>query len=123
MPEYLSAVDNALRLAAYGCRLIPVFGADNRRCGCGRSNCEALAKHPPLKGWKDAATTDPDVIVGWLKHWPNYGIVTDKFFAVDIDVRHGGDKSWRSLTSGENIKNAVPHTWEVITGSGGRHII
>src|SRR6516165_7250924 len=90
------------RLAQLGHKIIPLFGARDGRCECRRSSCDAPGKHSPIK-WKDAATTDLDTISAWLRQWSNYGVVTERIFAIDIDVRHGGDQTWRSLTTGINI--------------------
>ena len=53
--------------------------------------------------------------------WLNYGIATGPLLVVDIDPRNGGDKQWEKLY--RKPSRYLPHTWEVITGSGGRHII
>lgn len=87
--------------------------------------CGSPGKHPHARmarhGLKDA-TTDVGVIKTWFAehYWLNYGIVTDTLPTIDIDPRNGGDKAWRELlgTTRPDI-----HTWRVVTGGGGQHII
>lgn len=94
-------------------------------CTCGDAMCSSPGKHPHARmarhGLKDA-TTDVGVIKTWFAehYWLNYGIVTDTLPTIDIDPRNGGDKAWRELlgTTRPDI-----HTWRVVTGGGGQHII
>jgi putative DNA primase/helicase len=80
-------------------------------------------KVPLIKDWPNAATTDEKKIREWWTKWPEAGIgvpTGDSLgrFALDIDPRHGGDKSLAVL---EEQHGPLPDTLEVFTGGGGWH--
>jgi len=54
-------------------------------------------------------------------YWLNYGISTDKLLVIDVDTKNDGLKTWRDMST--QPTRAVPHTWQVKTGSGGLHVI
>jgi len=106
--------------------ILPVHTiTDDRRCSCGRTECEDPGKHPrTLHGLNDAST-DPERIRRWWTRWPmaNIGVRTGEASGIDvldIDPRHGGDDSLDELvaSSGES-----PRTVEQLTGGGGRHLL
>jgi hypothetical protein len=104
--------------------VFPVHSIQNGRCTCGRE-CGSIGKHPRTKNGFKNATTDITIIKRWWKQWPysNIGIPTGQlsgFIAVDIDPRHGGNKSLDELIS---IYGKLPETVEAITGGGGRHLL
>ena len=109
-------------------RFFPLHGITERdgrlHCTYGDASCDDQGKHPFARiaphGFKDA-TTDLAKIKAWPHAWLNYGIATGPLLVVDIDPRNGGDKQWEKLY--RKPSRYLPHTWEVITGSGGRHII
>jgi hypothetical protein len=78
-------------------------------------------KEPLLKkGWQDKATTDPQQIRVWWNWRPsaNPGIVCGResgIIVLDIDKRHGGDKSLAEL---EARHGELPITWTVQTRDG-----
>jgi Bifunctional DNA primase/polymerase, N-terminal len=53
--------------------------------------------------------------------WLNYGIATDRLLVIDVDPRSGGDKAWEKMW--RQPTRYLPHTWEVITGGEGRHVL
>jgi Bifunctional DNA primase/polymerase, N-terminal len=120
---------NALAFAARGFAVLPLHsvkasGESELACACGDPKCGSKGKHPFTRlaphGLKDA-TTDIDVVRQWFTEAPmlNFGVITDNLPTIDIDPRHGGDKAWLKLIR----ENHDVHTWRVITGGGGQHIM
>lgn len=115
----MTAVDDALDLAARGWRVIPIAPKD--------SVPGASGKYPAGFGaWQEKATTDPATIRQWYEEHPDYGvgIATGResnLFVVDVDVSHGkvGDESLKAV---EAEHGSLPEGAEVVTGSGGRHL-
>ena len=118
---------NALAFAARGYAVLPLHGIAERdgkpRCTCGNAACRTAGKHPFAElapNGKDSSSTDPSVIRSWFAEhaWLNYGLLTDELPTIDVDPRNGGD--WRKL-----LGTTLPdiHTWRVVTGGGGQHII
>jgi hypothetical protein len=120
-----TAHQGALAFASRGFPIFPIYGVVERdgklQCACGDAKCNGnnRGKHPlrGSRGFKDAAC-DLDQIKSWDPSY-NYGIATGSLLVIDIDPRSGGDREWEKLYR----KNYLVHTWEVITGGGGRHII
>lgn len=108
--EILSA---AIEYAKQGLAVFPV-----------KQNKRPYTKH----GCKDAKT-DPKIIRGWWKHWPdaNIGIATGSLsgnlIVVDLDVDdEKGIDGYHSLTDWEKVNGELPETWTAITGRGGYHL-
>src|SRR5262245_55641567 len=81
-------------------------------------------KRPTLADWTTRASTDPDQIqVWWSEHSAaNIGIATGRqsqLLVLDVDTHKCGEDSLRKL---EEQYVPLPHTIEVNTGGGGRHI-
>lgn len=110
-PQLSAALDYAWR----GWRVVPITPG---------------TKYPPMDEWTVQATTDPPL----LRHWwntayPGYGVgirtglVEDGrcLFVIDVDTSEHktGDESLADL---EATYQPLPDTYEVITGSGGRHL-
>jgi len=95
-------------------------------CSCGKgADCTSAGKHPRLNDWTENASADEAVVRAWWEQWPqaNIGIATGEksgCFALDVDPRHGGMESLRTL---EMKYGLLPMTVEAITGGGGRHIL
>lgn len=95
-PEPGSNLDYALKYAALGWHVFPVWGAQNGRCRCGMA-CKSPAKHPiPMltpRG-QDDATTDTGTIRRWWARMPNAGVAVflrpSGLVTIDIDPRNGG---------------------------------
>lgn len=100
-------LEAAIRYSRLGLSVIPLHG-----------------KRPFFDDWYDVASRDEKTLEKWWTQSPdnNIGIATgikSNVFVVDIDPRHGGDETYDSLV----MKHGQPpSTWEVVTGSGGRHI-
>jgi hypothetical protein len=94
-------------------------------CSCHNQICQSIGKHPRTRGGLKDATTNVELITEWWTRWPdaNIGIATGEasgFIALDVDPRHGGDESLRSLIAQHE---PLPNTVESITGGDGQHIL
>jgi bifunctional DNA primase/polymerase-like protein/AAA domain-containing protein/primase-like protein len=114
----------ALEYVAHGVRVFPVWGVtDDGGCRCGGAECKNTGKHPlgrlAPNGFKDA-TTDEAQIREWWEQEPNanIGTPTETRVVLDVDPRHGGDKTLAAL---EGRYGALPVTALIFTGGGGRH--
>jgi len=94
-----SPLDYALRYAAIGWNVFPVWGAEGGKCRCGRCDDDAKSpgKHPVehlARGGVNSATTNPDQIRAWWTQFPEAGIGVSMagsgLVAIDIDPRNGG---------------------------------
>ena len=117
----------ALTYAARGWRVLPLHSVDeDGRCSCAdAAHCAKAGKHPRVYNWPRAASTDPVVIKRWWSDHSdaNVGLATgwaSGFFALDLDVEHGGEQSLAEL---ERRHGRLPTTAEHRTGSGGRHLL
>lgn len=123
-PEPGSNLDYALKYAALGWHVFPVWGALNGRCRCG-GLCKSPAKHPIsllVPRGQDDATTDAGTIRRWWAQMPNAGVAVflrpSGLVAIDIDPRNGG------LFSMEQVEAAHgPLVSDVLayTQGGGEH--
>lgn len=107
-PSGRSSMWSEMRAAARrGWRVFPVNG-----------------KVPLISDWPNAASCDLQVLAEWERQYPHldaYGIACGArsgLFALDEDLRHGGDDSLAAL---EREHGAMPATPVVLTGGGGRH--
>jgi hypothetical protein len=95
-PEPGSSLDYALKYAAIGWHVFPVWGAKDGRCRCG-GLCKSPGKHPvehlAPRGQTDA-TTDATTVRRWWAQMPEAGIAVNlrpsDLVAIDIDPRNGG---------------------------------
>lgn len=123
------AHQGALRMAAMGIPVFPLWGIKDGKCACGAAEgrCKA-GKHPRrVASFKDA-TTDPAIINMWFKEENlNYGVRTGveingsgKMLAViDVDrYKVGGTDAFDALIA---KYGQLPETAEVLTGAGGSH--
>ncbi len=126
MPKESSAqiVTEALRYAARGWPVFPVYEMDGTHCACRqRSHCERTAKHPRTKNGLKDATVDTAVIKSWWRKWPraNIGVRTGTgLMVLDVDVgeRHGDE----TLADLEARYGKLKPTLTVLTGGGGMHL-
>jgi hypothetical protein len=118
---------SALGFASRGYGVFPIHGiiekGEKHYCTCGDAACGSQGKHPFQRlaphGLKDA-TSDLDKIRAWPTGL-NYAVVTDRLLVIDIDPRHGGDKSWKELS--RKTTRHIPYTWQTRTGGDGEHVI
>lgn len=127
----ITILDEALAYAARGWHVVALHTPQpNGSCSCGKQTCDSIGKHPRwdaqlLPSGLKSATTDPGIIQVWWALWPdaNIGVVTGAasgFWALDIDVQHGGDLSLEQLIAQHGT---LPETIEAITGNGGNHLL
>lgn len=86
---------------------------------CARDKRPAI----PWKAYQDKHVSE-ETLHEWFRRSPDYNvaIVTGALsglVVVDVDPRHGGNKSLRDL---ESAHGRLPDTVESITGGGGRHL-
>ena len=106
-----SFLSEALRYASAGLRVLPL------RPG---------RKIPLLSDWPQKATTNAETIKKWWEETPtaNIGIATGRgsgVIVLDIDTK-AGKKGEAHLEELEKKFGMLPLTYEVRTGSGGRHL-
>jgi hypothetical protein len=113
----------AVAYADLGLAVLPIWWAHGTCCACGKADCSSPAKHPwgrfAPNGLEDA-TKDGPTICSWFEngHTPNLGLRTGAesgILVIDIDPRHGGDKSLIGL-------GTLPQTATVATDGGGKHL-
>jgi hypothetical protein len=123
--EALSCLEAALSYARRGWRVLPVHSVRRGRCTCGNPDCAKIAKHPCIKDWPVAATTDEAQIREWFRQSPyaNVGIATgaeSDLIVLDLD-RKGERDGFASLRELEQVYGSLPDTLFVQTGSDGGH--
>lgn len=105
-----SKLDAALALAAAGFCVFPLL---------------PNSKVARIEGWPNLATTDAKQIAAWWREEPdgNIGILTSRYFVVDVDPRHGGDKTFAELCQAAEMSDDVlPPTLHAKTQGGGSHL-
>jgi hypothetical protein len=122
-------LDAAIAYARLGLPVLPLWNLRasdaGQVCGCGRTNCSNAGKHPIghlVVHGAHSATLNEQKIRHWWSIHPNanVGIATgDSVLVLDIDPRHGGD---RSLAEIERAHKPLPASWRAATGGGGWHI-
>ena len=124
--RHAELLEAALGYAALGWRVFPircpVWDESGVRCSCSQKDCTP-GKHPHIKNFPSAASTNDNAIKDWWEEWPcaNIGIVTghsSRIVVLDVDPRNGGDDSLEKLIRSHG---KLPKTVTAITGRGGRH--
>lgn len=119
-------LDYALQYAAMGWFVFPTYKINpDLKCACGNPLCKSPGKHPirlaTPKG-QDDATTDPDIIRGWWKRYPDANIaislMPSSLVAIDIDPRNGG---WETIDALEHKHGPIQSDVLALTGGGGEH--
>lgn len=118
----------ALAIARFGWRVLPLHGIVDGRCTCGAPNCgKSSGKHPRIVTGAEhagAATVDRSVIRDWFARWPdaNLGVMTGPIsglVVLDVD----GEKGIETLARFELALGPLPQTPISRTGSGGLHYL
>ncbi len=112
-------IDAALRYAARGWRVFPVWPIRDGRCGCGKECGRDAGKHPmTVHGVKEATTDEAEIREAWAKvPDANIGIATGQgLLVVDVDPRNGG--SLKTLLSYGDLHSCLQKT-----GGGGIHVL
>jgi len=115
--------DSAFLLALSGWVVLPCHSSVGAGCSCGRTDCSSPGKHPRTRRGLHDASSDPEMVAGWWRRWPdaNVGVRTGAvsgLVVVDIDPAHGGLESIRRLHG----EHRLPDGLRVRTGSGGWHL-
>jgi len=115
-------VEDALRLAGRGFRILPVHSIVNGACTCDLGDaCDKPGKHACIRAWQKKATTDKRQIENWWRVWPNANIgilCGDDLVVIDVDGVRGA-KTLREALAGREW----PKTLQARTGrpEGGLH--
>ena len=124
----MTPLSAALKYAALGWAVLPLYGLTNGRCACGNAACRSPGKHPHRglvpHGVHDASK-DPARIRQWFARVPgaNIGIATGAasgFVVLDVDPRNGSDDTLAEL---ERQFGKLPDTATQLTGGGGYHYL
>jgi len=123
----LTKLEYILHYRAQGLIPIPLHDIHSGVCSCEekkREKCDSGGKHPRVNR-QTAIDATEEQWRRWVKAWPhmNIGILTGNetgLFVVDIDPRHGGDKSLAELIT---QKGPLPTTVSASTGGGGNHYL
>jgi putative DNA primase/helicase len=117
----LSRKRQALRYAAHGCLVLPLYTTEHRACSCAKGeSCSHPGKHPKTPNGVNDATKDRVKIKA--RHWSDAnigvatGIVSD-IFVVDVD----GESGEKTLESLQAKHGQLRKTVTVSTGKG-RHL-
>src|SRR3954463_16644688 len=101
-----SKLEHALSLAARGFRVFPV---------------QPNAKAPPLlNDWPHKTSSDPETVKRYWAAIPdaNIAIECSGMIVIDVDVKKGGDESFKQLEE----KHGLFNTLVARTPTGGRHV-
>ena len=128
-PDESTPLAYALRYAALGWHVLPVWGVDELgRCRCGKADKtdgHKPGKHPHGKlaphGHHDASN-DEAVIKAWYEADPEAGVglslAASGLVALDIDPRNGGDESLAALEAEHGVLYSEV---AAVTQGGGEH--
>ena len=114
----LSMLTAALELAARGWQVFPCHTMQDGCCSCGRDCGKSAGKHPRVN-WREAASSDPEIIRQWWAVWPdaNIGLATGPgsgIFVLDLD----GPEAVAELERLEAQSGELPVTVTASTGRG-----
>src|SRR5262249_44840541 len=102
----IAMADAALTYAKAGLAVFPCWTVLETEtgyiCACGKGGCDRQGKHPLgsiVPNGALQATTDFEKVRHWwmLKADANVALRLDGYMVVDVDPRHGGDKSLAAL--------------------------
>lgn len=111
----------ALRYAAHGWPIFPMWWVEDAACACGNKMCHSPGKHPiPAHGFKEG-TTDQTKIRAWWTRYPNanIGLSTGEIAVLDLDLYKPGTDESVALLIG--AVGGIPPTVKSKTGGGGNH--
>jgi hypothetical protein len=121
-----SPLDFALRYAAIGWKIVPIWWIEDGKCACSEA-CKSPGKHPLGKVapfGQNSSSSDPAVLRAWWARYPQANIAVylqpSGLAAIDIDPRNGGLDTIDSVEAQHG-----PLTSDVLqyTGGGGEHRI
>lgn len=114
-------VEVAVRYAERrGWRVFPILGFDDSgQCDC-RNPCASVGKHPAIRAWQKAASSDRGVVRDLFnQHHRGIGVATGEgsgVWVLDLDTKNGVD----GIASVEHLN--LPPTHTVQTPTGGLHM-
>lgn len=121
-------LEEALRYAELGLRVLPCWPVRDGKCACGRPTCTKSAGKHPLsalvpRGVKDASS-DPATVRAWWEGFPdaNPAVATGEgsgVFVLDVDTKDNGEEGLLKL---QEEHGEVPQTLVARTPSGGLHV-
>ncbi len=93
-------LEAALGYAALGWRVVPVHNPKNGGCSCRCPECENIGKHPRLKAWQTAATSEEATIRSWWAKWPeaNIGVRLGEQSGI-VDLEGDGPEADKQLSA------------------------
>lgn len=117
---------HALKYAAMGWHVFPIWGATDGACDCGEPECKSPGKHPIShlvpRGMNDASC-NPDAIRVWFDKAPNANIginlVRSGLVAVDVDPRNGGHLTMELIEA--DASRPIASDVLAFTQGGGEH--
>lgn len=124
--EANSPLDFALRYAALGWKIVPVWWIEAGSCACG-APCKSPGKHPigtVVPFGQNSSSSDPAALRAWWARYPRANVAVylqpSGLAAIDIDPRNGGLDTIDSVEAQHG-----PLVSEVMqfSGGGGEHRI
>ena len=138
----------ARQYAARGVRVFPAESIKDGRCTCAKADCGSPGKHPKIKGWQEAATTNSEQIDRWWGQWPDANIAiptgsANNLVVLDLDgpeavaalqeleAKHGplpptataktsrGEHRYHRLEHGQIVKTSKPFAMADLKAEGG----
>jgi len=123
-----TTLDQALRLAEMGWRLVPFHSVDvvdgKTVCTCSQGpRCEKPGKHPTFSAWPTKATSDPRKLREWWHRWPKANLalatgIQSGVVVLDFD----GEEGLKTADMLRARYGAWPDTLAARSGGGGLHI-
>lgn len=119
-------IDSLQAWMAAGWAILPCHSIRNGSCSCGSDDCASQGKHPRLFNGVKGASKNLEVVTGWAQQWPdaNWAVATGApsgIIVADLDRKSSdGFKSFDDLLT--ELRVSKPDTFEVRSGSGGRHV-
>lgn len=107
----------AENLCKSGFGVIPIHSVNEHgKCGCGKSDCSSIGKHPTNPNGVKGFTHDQDQIIQWLNEGKNIACATGEpsgIWVLDVD----NDSAFEELRKHGDL----PETWNAKTGRGTHH--
>lgn len=105
-----------------GFHVFGLYGAQDGRCDCGDSECQALFKHPRISDWQHTpewSDEQLDFMESSGVFATGVGVLVKGWLIIDIDARNGGVDSFNRLCADLDVNLLHDCEFAVRTGSGG----
>ena len=110
--------------ARRGWRVVPIYGIVNGICECPKgAACRTAGKHPRIKDWETACSSDEAKVSQWLTRWPasNIGIAFGAgVIDIELDTKNGKNGP-ATIAELEKRLGKLPQTYSWLSGGGGLH--